>query len=73
MVYARAHDHTVAEDYYAAMTVVEGRPDLASGNGSPAEPALSVEARLDLVTQMRLALDHALPAEHGPLALALSK
>lgn len=36
MIYARVHDRTVAEDYYAAMAEIEKRMDLADGADSPA-------------------------------------
>lgn len=37
-----------------------------------AEPELSAEARLSLVGQMRLVLDHGLSVGHGPPPLVLS-
>jgi integrase len=70
MVYARVHDHTVAEDYYAAMAKVENRLALATQTGETdghtyllqladrlAEPQLDLDTRLDLVAQMRLVLN----------------
>ena len=70
MVYARVHDRTVAEDYYAAMAQVENRLTLTIEAGETdgrayllqltdrlAEPQLDLDARLDLVAQMRLALN----------------
>jgi site-specific recombinase XerD len=75
MIYARVHDRTVAEDYYAAMAHIEKQLDLNPGAdniGEPvhanervqllgllnrlAEPQLSLDARLDLVEQMRCVL-----------------
>jgi hypothetical protein len=89
MIYAKVHDRTVADDYFAAMEVVEQRLDVsASDEASPlnprgappeeetpaepvsetergqllviaeqlAEPELSPEVRLALVTQLLLVL-----------------
>lgn len=73
MLYARVHDRTVADDYYAAMTHIEQRLDLTSDADAAnvwmseclarsrlrelvnrlAEPQLDLDARLDLVEQMR--------------------
>jgi hypothetical protein len=36
MIYARVHDRTVAEDYYAAMAQIEKSLDLAAGQGPAA-------------------------------------
>jgi integrase/recombinase XerD len=55
MVYARVHDRTVAEDYYAAMTEVEKRLDLAAAPGdNPAEPVGQDEREqlLELAAQL---------------------
>jgi site-specific recombinase XerD len=70
MTYARVHDRTVAEDYYAAMTKIEDRLALATEIGETdghayllqladrlAEPQLDLDTRLDLVAQMRLVLN----------------
>jgi hypothetical protein len=75
MIYARVHDQTVAEDYYAAMCLVEKRLELAGETPAGQEPLtpskrdqllhlanqlavpeLSLEARLDAVSQMRQVL-----------------
>jgi integrase len=76
MIYARVHDRTVAEDYYAAMTHIEKRLDLSTETDAAsewvnacfarvqlrelvnrlAEPQLDLEARMDLVEQMRRVL-----------------
>jgi site-specific recombinase XerD len=84
MIYARVHDRTVAEDYYAAMTHIERRLDPSACSGQAlsteadaasewvnacfaraqlrelanrlAEPQLELDARLDLVEQMRRVL-----------------
>lgn len=76
MIYARVHDRTVAEDYYAAMTSIEKRLDLTTETDAAsewvnaclaraqlrelvnrlAEPQLELDARLDLVEQMRRVL-----------------
>lgn len=74
MIYARAHDHTVAADYYAAMAQIERCLDASAGDGQAlpeaaagagersqllslldrlAAPQVSVEARLELVEQVR--------------------
>jgi site-specific recombinase XerD len=72
MIYARVHDRTVAEDYYAAMSVIEKQLTLtheADNTDAPvsanervqllgllnrlAEPQLGLDARLDLIEQMR--------------------
>lgn len=72
MVYARVHDQTVADDYYAAMRQVERQVDLV---GEPErndvtisedertrllglfslleKPDLTLEARLEVIAQMR--------------------
>jgi hypothetical protein len=85
MIYTRAHDRTVAEDYYAAMAQIEKRLDLTAGAGVPdntddpisagerarllelvsqlAEPQLGLNARLNLVEQMRRVLDRAVPEQ----------
>jgi hypothetical protein len=55
MVYARVHDRTVAQDYYAAMTEVEKRLDLAAPPGeSPTGPVREGEREqlLALVAQL---------------------
>jgi hypothetical protein len=70
MIYARVHDRTVAEDYYAAMAKIENRLTLATECGETdghtcllqladrlAEPQLDLDTRLDLVAQMRLVLN----------------
>jgi site-specific recombinase XerD len=73
LIYARVHDHTVADDYYAAMTRIEQALSLSADAGEPpstakqthalelvnrlAEPQLGVETRLDLVAQLRRVLN----------------
>jgi len=70
MIYARVHDRTVAEDYYAAMAQIESHLTLVAETGETderayllkladrlAEPQLDLDTRLDLVAQMRLALN----------------
>jgi site-specific recombinase XerD len=56
MIYARVHDHTVAEDYYAAMEVVERRLEVAlPGKEDHAAPPVNDDERahlLDLATQL---------------------
>jgi hypothetical protein len=56
MVYARVHDHTVAEDYYAAMDRIEQRLDVGlSSEPDPAKIQLSDGERvqlLDLATRL---------------------
>lgn len=75
LVYARVHDHTVANDYYAAMSRIEKSLALADETENAAadadrarllqlaerlaEPQLGDDARLDLVAQLRRALDPA--------------
>jgi len=77
LVYARVHDHTVANDYYAAMARIEKSlaliregDEVEPVNGADrvrlleladrlAEPQLGDDARLDLVAQLRRALDPA--------------
>jgi len=76
MIYARVHDRTVAEDYYAAMTHIEQRLDLSTETDAAsewvnacwaraqlrelvnrlAEPQLELDARMDLIEQMRRVL-----------------
>jgi site-specific recombinase XerD len=81
MVYARVHDHTVAEDYYAAMARIENRLALATETGETderaylleladrlAEPQLDLDTRLDLVAQMRLVLNGPTPELAAPVA-----
>ncbi len=84
MIYARVHNRTVADDYYAAMAQIEKSLDPAaldqrveSGQVSAvneralllelvsrlAEPQLGLDARLDLVEQMRRVLRHEPPAQ----------
>jgi len=83
MIYARVHNRTVAEDYYAAMARIEKQLDpnadhdpvtRANNTGGPegpgerarlralldrlAEPQLGLDARLELVEQMRRVLSH---------------
>ena len=69
MLYARVHDRTVAEDYYAAMAQVENRS--AAGEADEpderthllglldrlAEPRLEMDERLRLVSQVRRGLN----------------
>ena len=69
MLYARVHDRTVADDYYAAMAQVESRMTPADADEHDershllalldrlAEPELDLDTRLDLVAQMRLVLN----------------
>jgi hypothetical protein len=54
MIYARVHDRTVAEDYYAAMAEIEKNLDLAAGQPSAsgtndAGVALSTGERVQLL------------------------
>jgi hypothetical protein len=75
MIYARVHDQTVADDYYAAMSQVEKRLELPSHIlETPAQLTsetrnkllqftnqltqldLNLEARLEIVAQIRQAL-----------------
>jgi len=78
MLYARVHDRTVAEDYYAAMAQVENR--LAAGEADPhdehshllalldrlAEPRLELEERLWLVAQVRRVVEGQAMEPAGP-------
>jgi site-specific recombinase XerD len=56
MIYARVHDRTVAEDYYAAMEVVEKRLEFASSEDDAGDdPGLHDDGRaqlLELATQL---------------------
>ena len=56
MIYARVHDRTVAEDYYAAMDVVEKRLEVAlPETGDYADPQVNDDERahlLELATQL---------------------
>ena len=56
MIYARVHDRTVAEDYYAAMDVVEKRLEFAlPETGDYADPQVNDDERahlLELATQL---------------------
>jgi len=70
MIYARVHDRSLADDYYAAMTRIEQAVDVSGDADAPAakqtqvlelvnrlaEPQLNVELRLSLVAQLRGAL-----------------
>jgi flagellar biosynthesis regulator FlaF len=54
MIYARVHDRTVAEDYYAAMAQIEKSLDLAAGQAPAAETgdasmAMSAKERVQLL------------------------
>lgn len=86
MVYARAHDQTVAADYYTAMSLIE--KNLADGPGVAApviaaeraqlleladrlaEPRVSRAARLGLVAQIRSVLCREPPAQIALASLA---
>jgi hypothetical protein len=56
MIYARVHDRTVAEDYYAAMEVVEKRLEVAPPEmEDSADPPVNYNERahlLELATQL---------------------
>jgi integrase/recombinase XerD len=53
MIYARVHDRTVAEDYYAAMAKIEKRLELAAGTDSPDE-LVNVNERTQLLALVDL-------------------
>jgi hypothetical protein len=72
MIYARVHDQTVADDYYAAMQQIEKSLSLPSTQKDASapmgeservqilvlttqleQPELNLDARLDIVAQMR--------------------
>jgi len=69
MVYAKIHDHTVAEDYYTAMEQIEQRLNLADMGDVKVpkndceqlsilveqliDSSLSSQERLDVIDQMR--------------------
>jgi hypothetical protein len=76
MIYARVHDRTVAEDYYAAMAQIEKSLDLGDTGVTTsaeervqllellnrlAEPQLDIKVRMDLVKQIRCLLDRGMP------------
>jgi integrase/recombinase XerD len=82
LIYARVHDQTVADDYYAAMQRIEKSLEIPAKMGDVKEPNnaealtrtqllavidqlaaphLSVDVRLDLVTQMRHLLNGQTP------------
>jgi len=51
MIYARAHDQTVADDYYAAMSRVEQRLDISPAESVPVEQAPSTDTnRIQLLS-----------------------
>jgi hypothetical protein len=49
MIYARVHDRTVAEDYYAAMEQVEKRMDMAQQAEDPVGPTVNESERAQLL------------------------
>jgi len=68
MVYAKVHDRTVADDYFAAMEVVEQRLDLSPpAEETPAEPVSETERGQLLVLAEQLAE----PELPEPVRLAL--
>ena len=84
MIYARVHDRTVGEDYYAAMAKVENRLTLATEIGETdghtyllqlidrlTEPQLDLDTRLDLVAQMRAVLSTHILELSPPVACAI--
>jgi integrase/recombinase XerD len=78
LVYARVHDHVVAEDYYTAMVQVEKRIELAAQVGSNGRPP-DAEDLLAILDSLRASkLDTAqvaavLTVREGILALANGK
>ena len=78
MVYARVHDHTVAEDYYTAMEQVEQRLDLLDKNDEsrPVPQAEDLTAMLDSLGNADLnptQLSTVIAVREGILAMANGK
>jgi hypothetical protein len=71
MIYARVHNHTVAEDYYSAMERVEKRLGLALGEEGEtrdvkvqdlldrlSQPGLGEQERLEIAEILKSTLDN---------------
>jgi hypothetical protein len=65
MIYARVHDQTAADDYYAAMARIEARLQLAPPAPAPAEPGPPVteQQRAELLELATSLAEPALPTE----------
>lgn len=77
MIYARAHDQTVADDYFAAMKRVEERLDISSGEPEPepaTEPTLAPAARNQIIFWLeRLSLPELCQTERLQIAESLKQ
>jgi hypothetical protein len=68
MIYARVHDQTVADDYYAAMQQNDERTQLLALTMKLEQPELNLETKQSIVTQMRDVLNRKEAAPSGVLA-----